>query len=142
MAHQIVQLEPGGSLETNVIAYEKSLFVLDGELDFMLDARAYRLVRGDYALVLAGSAHTLRSSSGNGARWLEMIAPQPLAESVGGDTFFVGAAEWPAHVERFDAGDARTRYVGHYDDAQLPPPATCRWTATAAPARKASGRSS
>jgi len=27
-----------------------------------------------------------------------------------------------AHVERFDAGDARTRYVGHYDDAQLPPP--------------------
>ncbi len=122
MAHQIVQLEPGGSLETNVIAYEKSLFVLDGELDLMLDARAYRLVRGDYALVLAGSAHALRSSSGNGARWLEMIAPQPLAKSVGGDTFFVGAAAWPAQVERFDAADARTRYVGHYDDAQLPPP--------------------
>ena len=55
MAHQIVQLEPGGMLETNVLAYEKSLFVLDGEFDLMLDGRAYRLVKGDYALVLCGS---------------------------------------------------------------------------------------
>ena len=122
MAHQIVQLEPGGDLEPNVLAYEKALFVLDGELDIMLDARTYRLVKGDYALVLAGSTHAFRASTGNGARWLEMIAPQPLAASVGGDTFFVGAAVWPGTIEPFDRGDARTRYVGHYDDAQLPPP--------------------
>jgi mannose-6-phosphate isomerase-like protein (cupin superfamily) len=122
MAHQIVQLEPGGMLETNVIAYEKSLFLLDGELDIMLDDRSYRLVKGDYALVLCGSAHSLRSSTGNGARWLEMIAPQPLAPSVGSDTFFTGDRPLPAIVTGIDAGDARTRYVGHYDDKQLPPP--------------------
>ncbi len=71
-----------------MLAYEKSLFVLDGEFDLMLDGRAYRLVKGDYALVLCGSAHGMRSSSGDGARWLEMIAPQPLSPSVGGGHVF------------------------------------------------------
>lgn len=122
MAHQIVQLEPGGYLEQNVLAYEKSLYILEGELDLMLDERCYRLGEGDYALVLVGSVHALRSSSGKRARWMEMIAPQPLPKSVGQDTFFVGHYEWPARVDRFDKGDARTRFVGHFNDAQLPPP--------------------
>lgn len=122
MAHQIVQLAPGGSLAANVLAYEKSVFVLDGALELWLDGRAYRLGRGDYALVLVGATHALRAPNGDGARWLEMIAPQPLAASVGHDTFFVGEVAWPAPGP-IDRGDARTRYVGHYDDAQLPPPA-------------------
>ena len=122
MAHQIVQLEPGGYLEQNVLAYEKSLYIFEGELDLMLDERCYRLGEGDYALVLVGSVHALRSSSGKRARWMEMIAPQPLPKSVGQDTFFVGHYEWPARVDRFDKGDARTRFVGHFNDAQLPPP--------------------
>jgi len=121
MAHQIVQLEPGGYLEQNVLAYEKSLYVLEGELDLMIDGRAYHLVHDDYALVLVGSAHAFRSSNGNGARWMEMIAPQPLAKSVGHDTFFVGSYDWPRTVERFDSSDARTRFVGHFADGQLPP---------------------
>ncbi len=120
MAHQIVRLEAGGSLEQNVLAYEKSLFVFEGELDLMLDGRAYRLVSGDYALILVGSAHALRSAPG--ARWMEMIAPQPLVPSVGADIFFVGDVAWPAQVERFDRSDARTRFVGHFSDEQLPPP--------------------
>ena len=120
MADQIVQLDPGGALEQNVLAYEKSLYVFEGELDLMLDGRAYRLVADDYALILVGSAHALRS--GAGARWMEMIAPQPLAPSVGQDTFSVGDVDWPAAVERFDRGDARTRFVGHFSDGQLPPP--------------------
>ena len=120
MAHQVVELQPGGWLEQNVLAYEKSLFVLTGSLDLMLDGRAYRLVAGDYALIVVGAAHALRSQSG--ARWLEMIAPQPLVPSVGQDTFFVGPFAWPAHVEPFDRGDARTRGVGHFADGQLPPP--------------------
>ena len=120
MAHQIVQLEAGGTLEQNVLAYEKSLFIFGGELDLMLDGRAYRLVSGDYALLLVGSAHALRSATG--ACWMEMIAPQPLVPSVGADTFFVGDAAWPAQVERFDRSDARTRFVGHFSEGQLPPP--------------------
>lgn len=120
MAHQIVVLEPGGSLEQNVLAYEKSIYVFEGELDLMLDGRHYRLVADDYALILVGSPHAMRSNVG--ARWMEMIAPQPLAASVGQDTFFVGDVEWPSNVERFDRGDARTRFVGHFSDGQLPPP--------------------
>jgi quercetin dioxygenase-like cupin family protein len=122
MAHQIVQLEPGGHLEQHVLAYEKSLYILEGELDLMIDGRCYRLAVDDYALVLVGSSHAVRSNSNNGARWMEMIAPQPLPGSVGQDTFFVEEFDWPARIERFDKGDARTRFIGHFADAQLPPP--------------------
>ncbi len=120
MAHQIVVLAPGGQLERSVIAYEKSLYVLGGSLELLLDGRAYRLGPHDYALILVGAEHAFRSAEG--ARWMEMIAPQPLAASVGWDTFFVGAGGWPEAVEPFDRGDARTRFVGHFADAQLPPP--------------------
>lgn len=120
MTHQMVRLEPGGWLEPSVPAYEKSLYVFEGELDLMLDGRYYRLGPDDYALVLVGAVHAIRSD--RGARWMEMIAPQVLAPSVGQDTFFVGDADWPANVRRFDRGDARTRYVGHFADSQLPPP--------------------
>ncbi len=122
MAHQIVQLEPGGYLEQHVLAYEKSLYILEGELDLMIDGRSYRMAPDDYALVLVGSSHAVRSRTSNGARWMEMIAPQPLPRSVGQDTFFVGEFDWPARIERFDRGDARTRFVGRFEDAQLPPP--------------------
>lgn len=120
MAHRVVVLDAGGRLEQNVLAYEKSIYVFEGELDLMMDGRAYRLVADDYALILVGSAHAIRSDVG--ARWMEMISPQPLAASVGQDTFFVGDAAWPANVEPFDRGDARTRFVGHFADGQLPPP--------------------
>ena len=90
-------------LEKNVIAYGKSLFMLDGELDIMLDDRTYRLIKGDYALVLCGSAHSLRSGTRN-------------------DTFFMDEHSWPAIVTGIDSRDARTRFVGRYNDKQLPPP--------------------
>ncbi len=122
MGHQMVQLEAGGFLEQCVLAYEKSLYLLEGEMDLMMDGRTYRMGVGDYALILVGSAHAIRSCGERRARWMEMIAPQPLAKPVGQDTFFVGAFEWPERVEQFDKGDARTRYVGHFEDGQLPPP--------------------
>jgi quercetin dioxygenase-like cupin family protein len=122
MAHGIAQLAPGGYLEQCVLAYEKSIYVFEGELDLMLDGRVYRLIEDDFALILVGAPHALRSSTSSGARWMEMIAPQPLPKSVGEDTFFVGAFDWPLKIERFDRGDARTRQVGHFADAQLPPP--------------------
>jgi len=122
MAHQIGQLDPGGALEQNVLAYEKSLFVLEGEFDFMIDGRAYHLVAGDYALVLVGAPYALRNRGNLRARWLEISAPQPLHPSVGQDTFFVGEYAWPESCEPFDKGDARTRFVGHFASNQLPPP--------------------
>jgi mannose-6-phosphate isomerase-like protein (cupin superfamily) len=122
MAHQIVQLEPGGTLEQNVLAYEKSIFVLEGAFDFMIDGRAYQMTAGDYGLVLVGASHAFRNRGRDRARWMEMIAPQPLNPSVGQDTFFVGEYGWPDACEPFDKGDARTRFVGHFADGQLPPP--------------------
>ena len=122
MAHQIVQLEPDGALEQNVLAYEKSLFVLEGEFDFMIDGRAYHLVPGDYALVLVGAPYAVRNIENVRARWLEIIAPQPLNPSVGQDTFFVGGYTWPEPCAPIDKGDARTRFVGSFTDSQLPPP--------------------
>jgi quercetin dioxygenase-like cupin family protein len=120
MGHGIAQLAPTGSLDQHVNAFEKSIYILEGSLDFELDGRAYKLVRGDYALVSVGATNTYRGNGGDGARWLEMISPQPLAKSVGGDTFFVGSFDWPAKVVPFDTSDVRQRFVAHFDDSQLP----------------------
>ena len=131
MAHQIVQLEPGGYLEQNVLAYEKSLYVLEGELDLMLEGRAYRMGQGDYALVLVGTPHAMRSSSGNGARWMEMIAPQPLARSVGQDTFsWANLIGRPGSSVSIKATLARVS-LDTSKMRSFPRRATCKWTAIA-----------
>ncbi len=118
MAHAIADLAACGHVDQSIHAFEKAIYVLDGELDLALDERAYRLSTGFYALVPVATPYALRSA--RGARWLEMMAPQP--RGVGDDTLFVEPFTWPATVSAPDLSDPRTRFVGHFDDTQLPPP--------------------
>lgn len=63
-----------------------------------------------------------------------MIAPQPPAQSVGQDTFFVGDFDWPSRVERFDKG-VRGRVSWAISPTDSCRQATCRWMATVATGR-------
>lgn len=121
MGLNISQLEGDGRVDNHVHSYEKGFYVLEGAVEVNLDGRAYVLGAGDYAVAQVGVANAFRGA-GRRARWLEMISPQPRARSVGEDTFFVEAAAWPKKVERPNFGDARTRFIGHFDEKQLPPP--------------------
>jgi len=120
MGHRIADLSRGGHVDQLIHGFEKALYVLDGELDLALDGRVYRLGAGYFALVPVAVAHAFRSELG--ARWVEMLAPQPRDGGVGDDTLFVEPFAWPASVDAPDLGDPRTRFIGRFEDSQLPPP--------------------
>ena len=107
-------------VETPPVAHshEKSIYVMEGEVDIALSGAVHRLGPDSYALVPLGTPYAMSSRSGG--RWLEVIAPQARAEPR--DTFAIGSrVEW---------GDARVPdwrnplrgAVGHFDEDQLPPP--------------------
>lgn len=123
MGYSIAELQPGGRLEWCIHAYEKGVYVTEGEVELNRDGEASRLGRGDYTLVPAGAAHAWRNRGERRARWVEMCAPQPKPPGGWPDTFFTGAGEWPAQVSAPDFGNPCLRLTGHFDWSQIPPPA-------------------
>ncbi len=110
-------LDPGAEVAPLAHSYEKSLYVVEGEVDLALGGAVHRLRVDDYALVPLGAVHALRSSPG--ARWLEVIAPQAREEPR--DTFAVpGSVDWSAAAVPDFANPLRGP-VGHFDESQLPP---------------------
>jgi mannose-6-phosphate isomerase-like protein (cupin superfamily) len=124
MAYGIGRLVDNGETELTTHAYEKALFVLDGRLDFWRDGRVFGLGPGDTALVPAGIEYAFRNRSGAAADWVEMSAPQPKPPGGWQDTWFAGAADWTQQAAAPDLRDPRTRLMGHFDPAMLPPSAT------------------
>jgi quercetin dioxygenase-like cupin family protein len=112
-------LEAEGRLDSHLHSYEESFFVLEGNPLLELDGRTYRLEAGDYGVVQVGVRHGWRNPSDRPVRWLEMLSPQPRSRPR--DTFFLGG-EVPPRGERPDLADPSVRFLGHFEDNQLPPP--------------------
>jgi len=111
---------PGGSVQRHVHSFEETLYVLEGEVLFEVEARAYRLVQGDYALIPIGTRHMLGNASDNPVRFLSFGSPQRLASDAGRrDTFYepgpADLAGLARRVTRPPFGDPTLRLVGHYD---------------------------
>jgi len=114
----ICALRPDGHVAAHVHSFEVSFHVLEGEVVLETSERALLVRAGDYGLLPVGVPHAWRGA-GAGARWAEMLAPQPRAR-FGGDTFFVppldGAGGPPVPV---DVRDPRTRSLGHIEPASM-----------------------
>ncbi len=119
----VAALAAGGASETTTHAFEKSIFVLDGALDFLRDGHAYRLVAGDFALISTGVAHAWRNSGAAQARWVMVESPQPKQSGEWQDTWFSGPTSWPEAIAAPDLADPRTSGFGHYAVEQQPPAA-------------------
>ncbi|MFL5701707.1 MAG: cupin domain-containing protein, partial [Ktedonobacteraceae bacterium] len=76
----------------------------------------------DYGIVQFGVPHAWRGIGERPVRWLEMLAMQPRPLDGERDTFFLNARTVPEKGVRPDFQDIRTRYIGHFDDSQMPPP--------------------
>jgi quercetin dioxygenase-like cupin family protein len=113
MAEAICTLDPGGSVERHVHAFEEGIYVLEGELEVGLAGRAETLAADDYAYLAVGAAHGLRNPGAAPARWIEVGAPQPGAPGLQ-DTVFVDAGFAGVQGEG-------TFARGAYDESQLPP---------------------
>ncbi|NKB49576.1 MAG: cupin domain-containing protein [Alphaproteobacteria bacterium] len=124
VAYGAMELASEGETEVISHAFEKALFVTEGEIEINRDGSIYRLSAGDFILVPTGIDHALRNRTPGSARWVEMSAPQPKAAGGWQDTWFDGPADWSRQAEPPDLRDPRTRLAGHYEPSQHPPAST------------------
>ena len=102
----IAELEPGGSVERHLHAFEEAFYVLEGALVFEAAGATGQLAADDYVFVDRGVSHALRNDSDAPARWLEACAPQPgaaLADTVFGDHALPAGLDVPYWRDHFDA---------------------------------------
>jgi mannose-6-phosphate isomerase-like protein (cupin superfamily) len=111
----ICALDAGGEIDRCIHAYEKSFYVLSGELELERDGHLVSLSKDDYGLVPVGTAYALRNTGSRSAQWVEVCAPQPKAAGGWQDTFFLGGADWNGATAMRDLKDPRTTLLGHYD---------------------------
>lgn len=109
----ISRLQPGGSVSACVHAYEKGIYVFEGELELLRTGAACRLPADSYALIPYATAHAFRNRGTRPARWFEIRAPQPKPHSALRDTFFTGEDDWPATLTD-GASDPAPLRVGRF----------------------------
>jgi len=114
MGAGICRLQPGGGIARCLHAYEKGIYLLEGELELMRGAAASRLSKDDYALVPCGVPHAIRNPGTDAARWFEMAAPQPKPPGGWQDTYFGSGGEWPAEISTPDFDSPDTKLVGRF----------------------------
>ena len=107
----IAELEPGGSVDRHLHAFEEAFYVIDGSLVLEVAGAVERLGADDYVFVDRGVAHALRNDSDAAVRWFEVAAPQPGATLE--DTVFVTDHALPEGLER-------PYWRDHFDPAELP----------------------
>jgi len=117
----LCKLEPDGVLNSHVHFYEEAFFILDGQVLERIDGHDYQLGPGDYGIIQSGVPHALHNISDQPVRWLEMLSPQPKAPTQERDTFFF-KTDTPLDSGNVpDFRDPMTRFIGHFDEAQMPP---------------------
>lgn len=117
----LCQLASEGRLSAHVHSYEEAFFILEGEVLCSIDGKAYQFGPGDYGIIQVGVPHAWHNVSDQPVRWLEMLAAQPKPPERGHDTFFLKQDIDLREGVKPDWRDPRTRCLGHFDDAQLPP---------------------
>jgi mannose-6-phosphate isomerase-like protein (cupin superfamily) len=116
MGAAICRLQPGGGVAPCLHAYEKGIYLLEGELELKRGEDAFRLAQDDYALIPCGAPHAIRNAGKAAARWFEMAAPQPKPPGGWQDTYFGSGGEWPAAIGTAD--DPATKLVGRFTPAR------------------------
>lgn len=113
----VCELDPGGTIDACVHSFEKSVYVLDGEVVVETPEGATLLRPGDYGLIPLGVANAWRNEGATVARWADMLAPQPRARFAH-DTYTVEPLPGRAAVP-VDPRDPRTRAFGHVEASNM-----------------------
>ncbi|MGZ8203509.1 MAG: cupin domain-containing protein [Burkholderiales bacterium] len=114
MGVSVGRLAPGGEVPRCVNAFEKGIYVLEGDIDVQLDHTSVRLGADHYALVPFATPHALRNASNGPVRWFETAAPQPQLPGRIRDIVVVEDAVWPREVPSPELDDVRTQFVGRF----------------------------
>ncbi|WP_432954023.1 cupin domain-containing protein [Micromonospora haikouensis] len=138
MTMSVAVLDPGGRVDATVHSYEKSLWLLDGELTLTMLGQSIALRRDDCAVVPVAVAHQLTTGAA-GARWLEMSAPvRLLPGNRRRDTFFLPEELAAGRAEPVDLRDPRNRNFFRFDEGSMDLGRLARGSDPAAPEVSAS----
>ena len=73
----MVEYQPGGVAHPHDHPFEEAYYVLEGEVEAVVDGRAYILRPGDVLWAGVGLIHAFYNKSNARVRWLETQAPEP-----------------------------------------------------------------
>lgn len=107
----VCQLDSGGGIESHLHTFEKSIYVLEGELRCDTPGVSLLLGEGDYGVFPVARAHALSNVGTTPARWAEMSAPQP--RRVDRPDVFPGGEVGGATAVPVDARDPRDLSFGN-----------------------------
>ena len=118
MGVSVGRLEAGGSIDACVHAFEKGIYLFEGEIELGRGGSVFRLAQDDYALIPTGTTYVMRNTGAQPARWFDMQAPQPKPPGKWQDTFFVaGEMAWPVSAPSWR--EAAAAQAGHFE-ARVP----------------------
>jgi quercetin dioxygenase-like cupin family protein len=92
-----IEYQPGVGIPLHDHTFEESYFILDGEIEAVMDGERYIAKRGDVLWTSVGCVHSFTNISQGPVRWIETFAPQPPAENV-----FRFMAEWEKKAKEIE----------------------------------------
>ena len=119
----LAEIAAGGGHNPVIHAFEKGFYVLSGEVILSFHGRAHRLSTGHYGVIAKGVEYTMFNPGETPVRMFDMNAPQPKSPDHDfKDTIF--QSDDPGDIVRDaaapDLDDPRVKYLGRFDEAQLP----------------------
>lgn len=115
-------LHPGGTVGGHRHPFEESFFVLEGEGLVSIGDQSFRLRPGDFGFAPVGYPHAWSNPGVTPLRWLRLRAPQPRPIGDSYATYPHPDLKPPTDGRPIEVESADQRYVGHFDDSQVPPP--------------------
>ncbi len=118
----MAQLAPGGSIGGHVHPFEESFYVISGSGYVAIGDESYRLTAGDFGFAPIAFPHAWNNPFDQPLVWLRLRAPQPRAIGETYGEYPMPAFDIPTHGRPITTESMRQRFVGHFDDSQVPPP--------------------
>jgi len=118
----VATLAPGGTIGGHIHPFEESFFVLEGRGFITIGDLNYALGAGDFGFAPLAYPHAWRNPFDEPLRWLRVRSPQPRPIGHRQGTYPRSDLAPPSTGATIEIESVNQRYVGHFDDSQLPPP--------------------
>jgi quercetin dioxygenase-like cupin family protein len=102
-----IEYQPGAAIALHDHTFEETYFLLDGEIEAVLDGETHLVKPGDVVWTGVGCVHAFANRSGAPVRWIETFAPQPPAENV-----FRFVEEWAGRGRAVEDEDVKGDRAG------------------------------
>ncbi len=134
MGFAVCSLEGGGYIEPHVQSYEEAVFVLEGEVELVVDGETVLLGPNEGGLIPVGVPHRWRNPGDRPSLWVEMVSPRPReGRTEPPDVFFLPPPLAAGPPRRVDVRDPRHWRFFHFEKAQMDLDSARRGSAVDAP---------